>query len=179
MPTFVSSNSVNNNAQFNHDIGQIYVNHYHWLVRKLCKKLSCPQRSADLAQDTFISLLSGKNSYALEEIQEPRAYLTTIAQRTLYNFYKRQSLEQAYLDALSNSPQDFNLSVDDRLILLESLQQIDAMLDGLQEKVREAFLMSQLEGLTYSDIATKLKVNQRTVKRYMALAFEQCLMLVD
>lgn len=179
MPPFDRSNSININEQFNHDIGQIYVNHYHWLVSKLYKKISCSQRSADLAQDTFISLLSGKNRYALEEIQEPRAYLTTIAQRILYNFYKRQSLEQAYLEALSNSPQDLNLSVDDRLILLETLQQIDAMLDGLPDNIRRAFLLSQLEGMAYSEIASILKVSQRTIKRYMAQAFEQCLMLLD
>ena len=71
------------------------------------------------------------------------------------------------------------LSVEERFILLETLQQIDAMLDGLQDNIRRAFLYSQLEGLTYAEIALKLKVSQRSVKRYMALAFEQCLMLVD
>jgi RNA polymerase sigma-70 factor (ECF subfamily) len=52
------------------------------------------------------------------------------------------------------------------------------MLDGLGEKAREAFLLSQLEGLTYVEIAERLGVTDRTVKRYMAAAFEQCILLV-
>jgi len=160
-------------------ISQLYASNYSWLVNLLSKKLHCPQKAADLAQDTFISLLSGQSKQHVVDINEPRAYLTTIAQRILFNFYKRQSLERAYMEALSYLPEDFMLSIEDRLILLETLQQIDAMLDGLQESVRRAFLYSQLEGLTYAEIALKLNISQRSVKRYMALAFEQCLMLVD
>jgi RNA polymerase sigma-70 factor (ECF subfamily) len=37
-------------------------------------------------------------------------------------------------------------------------------------------LLSQLEGLGYSDIGARLGVTVRTVKRYMAAAFMQCLM---
>jgi len=160
-------------------ISQLYASNYSWLVNLLSKKLHCPQRAADLAQDTFISLLSGQSKQPVDDIYESRAYLTTIAQRILFNFYKRQSLERAYLEALSYLPYDIMPSVEDRLILLETLQQIDAMLDGLQNNVRKAFLYSQLEGLTYAEIALKLQISQRSVKRYMALAFEQCLMLVD
>ena len=53
---------------------------------------------------------------------------------------------------------------------------IDAMLDGLSGKTREAFLLSQLEGLTYSDIAQKLGVSASSVKKYVARAVEHCLL---
>ena len=69
-------------------------------------------------------------------------------------------------------------SVEDRLLILETLHQIDAMLDGLGAKVRTAFLLSQLEGLAYADIAARLNVSERTVKRYMVQAFEQCILLL-
>ena len=44
--------------------------------------------------------------------------------------------------------------------------------------VRRAFLWSQLDGLGYREIAERLQVSERTVKRYMAQAYEHCL-LVD
>lgn len=59
---------------------------------------------------------------------------------------------------------------------LELLQQIDAMLDGLNVKAREAFLLSQLEGLTYADIASRLAVSVSSVKKYIAKATEHCLL---
>lgn len=43
--------------------------------------------------------------------------------------------------------------------------------------MRRAFLWSQLEGLTYQQIAERLKVSERTIKRYMAQAYEHCLLV--
>ena len=50
------------------------------------------------------------------------------------------------------------------------------MLDGLNVKAREAFLLSQLEGLTYADIASRLAVSVSSVKKYIAKATEHCLL---
>ncbi|EPW6054432.1 RNA polymerase sigma factor FecI, partial [Shigella sonnei] len=52
----------------------------------------------------------------------------------------------------------------------------DSMLDGLNGKTREAFLLSQLDGLTYSEIAHKLGVSISSVKKYVAKAVEHCLL---
>jgi RNA polymerase sigma-70 factor (ECF subfamily) len=49
------------------------------------------------------------------------------------------------------------------------------MLTNLSPQIREAFLLSQLEGFTYQQIASKLGVCERTVKNYMSQAMLQCL----
>ena len=49
------------------------------------------------------------------------------------------------------------------------------MLCGLGDKVRRAFLMSQLEGASYAEIASTLGVTVSSVKKYMARATEHCL----
>ena len=49
------------------------------------------------------------------------------------------------------------------------------MLDALPAPVRRAFLLSQIEGLTYEAIAQDIGVSLITIKRYMARAFRQCL----
>ncbi|MNJ69247.1 putative RNA polymerase sigma factor FecI [compost metagenome] len=53
------------------------------------------------------------------------------------------------------------------------------MLDRLPHKARRAFLMSQLQGMTYAAIAAELEVSERMVKKYMAQAMLHCLMLLD
>jgi RNA polymerase sigma-70 factor (ECF subfamily) len=50
------------------------------------------------------------------------------------------------------------------------------MLDGLGAKPKQAFLMSQLEGLTYAEIARRLEVSVSSVNKYMARAIERCLL---
>ena len=51
------------------------------------------------------------------------------------------------------------------------------MLDSLPSVARQAFLLSQLDGLTYAQIASELDVSLITVKRHMLRAFRACLTL--
>ena len=44
--------------------------------------------------------------------------------------------------------------------------------------VRQAFILSQLEGLTYAQIAARLQVTVRTVNNYMLKALEHCYLIV-
>lgn len=60
-------------------------------------------------------------------------------------------------------------------MILEALYRIDAMLASMPDKTRQAFLMSQIDGMTYPQIAIELKVSVITVKRYMRDAFLACL----
>ena len=53
-------------------------------------------------------------------------------------------------------------------------QPIDRLLDGLKPAVREAFLLSQLDGMTYKLIGRDLGVSEVTVTRYIAKAFHHC-----
>lgn len=166
-------------------IQTLYRNHHGWLYGWLRKKLGDAHHAADLAHDTFLRILTSHGSAhdkdqgsQLGALREPRAYLTTVAGRVLLNHYRRLSLEQAWVATLAQLPESHAPSPEDRLIILETLHEIDAMLDDLPTKARTAFLLSQVEGLTYAEIAEQLGVAVRTVKRYMAQAFEECLMLV-
>lgn len=66
-------------------------------------------------------------------------------------------------------------SPEQRALVLETLHEIDAMLDALPPIVRRTFLLSQLDGVKYEDIAQQLEISLTSVKRYMAQAFRQCL----
>ncbi|AWA39739.1 sigma-70 family RNA polymerase sigma factor [Pseudomonas sp. 22105] len=159
-----------------HSLHDLYRDHRGWLENWLRRRMGNAWDAADLSQDTFLRVLG--SSQALVDMREPRAYLLTVGKRLLSNFYTRRSLEQAYLNALAQLPEDCVPSPEQRWILLETLQALDELLDGLPRAVRRAFLWSQLEGLGYREIAERLQVSERTVKRYMAQAYEHCL-LVD
>lgn len=154
----------------------LYRDHHGWLLTWLRRRMHDTHGAADLAQDTFMRLLTARE---LPALQEPRAYLTTVAKGVLINWYQRQALERAYLDALATLPEALAPSPEQRTELLQTLHEIDAMLDALPPLVRRAFLMSQLDGRVYEDIACELKLSLSTVKRYMAQAFRQCLALMD
>ncbi|MBV7482738.1 sigma-70 family RNA polymerase sigma factor [Bordetella sp. BOR01] len=157
-------------------VAQLYDAHHGWLSSWLRKRLANSADAADLAQDAFAGILVACRRHALPDLREPRAYLTTIAKRLVVDLYRRHALERAYLDALAQVPDAHAPSEEQRLIILQSLQEIDALLDALPAKVRGAFLLSQLDGLTYEQIAAHMEISVRTVKRYMAEAFRHCIL---
>ena len=140
----------------------LYSDHHHWLTGWLRRRLGCPQNAADLAQDTFVKVLVSRQA---ARIDEPRAFLTTIARRVLCNHYRRQDVERAYLEALASLPEREVPSEETRAIVLETL---------VEPLAKETFLLAQLDGLGYAEIATQLGISLSSVKRYMLKAAQRC-----
>ncbi|MFA5496068.1 MAG: sigma-70 family RNA polymerase sigma factor [Porticoccaceae bacterium] len=153
------------------EIRVLYSNHHGWLQAWLRKKLGCAHSAADLAHDTFVRLLAREEALA---IQEPRAFLATVARRVLANHWRRQQLERAYLEALATVPEALAPSEEERALLLETLHEIDRLLDGLPVPVKRAFLLTQLDGLNHAQVAAAMGVSSTTVKRYLVKAARHC-----
>jgi RNA polymerase sigma factor (sigma-70 family) len=150
----------------------LYCEHHGWLQGWLRRRIGNAFDAADLAHDTFVRVLAGGEPPG--GLIEPRAFLTTVAQRVLANHWRREKLERAYLDALAHAPQTLQLSPEDRAVLLEALLEIDRLLDGLSPIVKRAFLLTQLDGLKHAEVAEVLGISITTVKRYIVKAGEQC-----
>ncbi len=97
----------------------------------------------------------------------------------MINWFQRQSLERAYLEALASIPEELAPSPEQRYLVLETLHEIDTLLSRLPDPVRQAFLLAQVEGLKYEAIAERLGVSLGSVKRYMQQAFRHCLELME
>ncbi len=150
----------------------LYRDHHAWLRSWLAGRLGCREVAADLAQDTFARLLSGRD---LQGLLEPRAYLTTVAKGLMANWCRRQSLERAYLESLAALPEPCTPSAEQQALVCEALQLIDAMLDGLPPDARRVFLLAQFEGIGYDEISRRLGISLSTVKRHMKRALVGCL----
>ena len=154
-----------------HPVESLYHDHHSWLTGWLRRRLGCPDSAADLAQDTFIRVLSSREPAV---IIEPRAFLTTLAKRVLFNHYRRQDLERAYLDTLAQMPEMVAPSEEDKAIILQTLIELDHLLDGLPRLVKRAFLLAQVDGMTYPQIAAELSISVATVKRHLHKAALRC-----
>jgi len=154
-----------------HSVESLYHAHHSWLTGWLRRKLGCPDSAADLAQDTFIKVLTACEPPL---IIEPRAFLTTLAKRVLFNHYRRQDVERAYLETLAQMPEMVAPSEEHKAIILQTLVELDELLDGLPRQVKRAFLLAQIDGLTYPQIAAELGISVATVKRHLNKAAMRC-----
>ena len=154
-------------------LGALYRDHRSWLHGWLSGRVGCRETAADLTQDTFVRLAGDRD---LQALREPRAFLTTVARGLAANWFRRQSLERAYLQQLASLPEPVLPSLEEQAVVREALQQIDAMLDALPRVVRQVFLLAQFEGLRQEAIAARLGLSLSTVKRHFKRALLQCLL---
>jgi len=154
----------------------LYSEHNGWLKSWLRARVGNANDAADLAQDTFVRLLASRD---IEQIREPRTYLSAIARALMIDKFRRRALEQAYCEALALHPEPMDISPEKRLLILETLVAIDSMLDGLGERTRQIFLSVQLEGLSYVATGKRLGVSVTTVKKHVIRAMTHCLLLTE
>lgn len=156
------------------DAQSLYSDHHGWLHNWLRGRLGNAADAADLAQDTFLRVLLRPERV---ELHTPRAFLRTVARGLVIDHWRRQELERAYLESLAHLPEAQAPSAEDRHNILQLLENIARLLEGLKPKVRRAFLLAQCEGMPHARIAEELGVSVRSVERYIAEALFHCYQL--
>lgn len=149
----------------------LYSAHHSWLNRWLRSRLGNAADAADLAQDTFVRLLQKTERL---ELKAPRAFLRSIASGLVIDHWRREEIQRAYLESIAHLPEALAPSTETRMLVLELLEEIARLLDGLKPKVRQAFLLAQCDGLAHKQIALQMGVSLRTVERYIAQALYHC-----
>lgn len=171
-----SSFVATGNSIFQQKLSQLYSQNYTWLHTWLRKKMLCEHSSADVAQDTFVRVLTSKN--ALENMREARAYLTSIAKNLLIDRVRRQTLEKAYLAELAITIEDFagtsTPSLEEIHATIRILEQVCLVLEGLPVKAQHAFIRHYIEGETQVNIAKELNVSTKMVQKYLVQALLKC-----
>ncbi|MDZ5604574.1 sigma-70 family RNA polymerase sigma factor [Pseudomonas sp. RP23018S] len=158
-----------------HSVHRLYLQHSPWLLRFLGRRLGNRMDAPDLLHDTFMRVL-GRPCLSTDEAGE-RSFLAAIASGLCIDRWRRQEVERAYLAVLANQPIAVQPSPEHSALVLETLVEVDAMLASLPMKVREAFILAQLDGMPYHQISERLGVSERMVKKYMAQAFVHCAVL--
>lgn len=151
----------------------LYQGHHGWLLGWLRRRLHCPHNAADLAQDTFIRVLTAGPYVAP---CEPRAFLATVARRLIIDNGRRKRLEQAYREELEQWTCRLEHAPSPEQILqaVQLLEGIDWALARMKPRVRETFILRHFEGFNQNEIATHLSVSLRTVQMDLVLALEAC-----
>jgi len=154
-------------ADFSCAINRLYQENQPWLRGWLYSRLGCSEAAADLAQDAYVRLLkTGK----VPPKAESRRFLTRIAKGLMIDSYRRQQIERAYLESLSQMPETYAPGPETHHAIIETLVEIDS----LPDKVRKALLLRQLEGHSYAVIAKELRVSVSSVEKYVARGLTIC-----
>lgn len=156
-------------------VASLYSDHHHWLKAWLLRRLHNRGDAEDMAHDTFLRVLVSRRDYSLHD----RALLTTIAKGLVVDHWRRKAVERAYLDALAQIPEALVPSPEERLVVIQALMQIDALLAAMPARTRQVFLLAQLDGLTLQQIAGQTGMPVITVRRHIHKALCHCMQALD
>ncbi len=97
---------------------------------------------------------------------ELSAYLYTSVRYKILDIIKHQDVEKKYLDSLWDYKEEDKV-IADHLVREKQLAYIIQMeIDKLPNRIKEAFLLSRRENLTYTEIAKKLEIDKQSVRSY-------------
>lgn len=155
------------------EIEDLYQAHCGWLRAWLMRRLGSDSDAADLTQDAFLRLLVAPRGF--DSPQGARAYLRSMGKGLCIDLWRRREVERAWRETLTQHA--VAPSPEQQAIVIETLLEVGAMLRRLPPKVADAFMMAQVEGLKYREIAERLGVSERMVKKYLAQALVHCALL--
>jgi RNA polymerase sigma factor (sigma-70 family) len=161
---------------FKHAIHTLYEDHQPWLFQWLKRKMQCTEQAAEVTQDTYVRVLQTGHT---PPNTEGRAHLVQIAKGLMIDRFRRSAVERAYLESRVNNAEFFHPSPEEEKLILEALIAVDTALSELNKRTRTVFLMSQLDGLTYSTIAQELGISFSTVRKDMFTALKACNKALD
>ncbi len=174
---FVDSAAMNFNVEKQVWFSQIYRSQQTTLLSWFKHKIQHHHQSEDLSQEVFYRAL--KSGYCFQKIKEPQAWLMGIAKHVIIDHWRRQHIENLYLDALQHLPEEYYPSAEHEVYIQETLYQVHLILEKLPTRTAQVFLMSQLDGMTYREISEKMNISEATVKRDMKHAFLACIDLYN
>jgi len=150
----------------------LYREHHGWLVQMLRRRLSGnSENAADLAHDTFERVMRSESRAAFAE---PRGFLTTVAKRLLIDQSRRRAIEQAYLETLAARAEEVEPGPETHALVVEALDAVCRMMEQLPPRVRQVFVLAQVEGLPYLAVAERLGVSVAAVQRDIVKAWQHC-----
>ena len=155
-----------------HDrVRDLYSDHHAWLRGWLRTRLSNAFDAADIAHDTFVRvLISGRVPAA----PDSRRHLRIVAHGLVVDLHRRRTIESAYLETIARLPETQVPSEQVRAEIIETLLQVDAILDTLPARARTALLLQRVDGLSQREIARRMKVSVSSVEKYIAAALVAC-----
>lgn len=137
------------------------------LIRLLRRSVRNQNDVDDLCQDIYVRIYEA----ARREIPHPaKPFVFAIARNLLVDRVRREHVVPieavADLDALGiaiDAPEP-----DQAIIAREELRKLQHALDLLPRRCRQAVLMKKIDGLSRSEIATRMGITEKTVKRHLA-----------
>lgn len=149
---------------------ELYTRHWEQMATYVLRVIRSDAEAQDIVQEVFISLWKRRETL---DIPGPlAAYLLRSVRNLALRYIEKNITKNNFLKGFSRHLSGFDFSEVDPLEARELEAKIDHAVQSLPPKMREIFLLSRMENLSYRDIAERLGIADTTVKKQVSNALK-------
>jgi RNA polymerase sigma-70 factor (family 1) len=149
---------------------EIYNRYWDGLYIHCLKMLKDESEAQDLVQELFISLWEKSNELDLKV--NVAGYLYVTARHRVLNAIRKRNNYDKFIENLSDYIVVLDGSILDQISEKELSAAIDNEIENLPDKMKAVFICSRKEYLSHREIAEKLGISDKTVKKQVANAIK-------
>jgi RNA polymerase sigma-70 factor (ECF subfamily) len=141
-------------------------------VKAFARRLLIKDQDAeDVAQDIFLKIMDKPKIW--RDPEQSDKYLFTMTRNYIFNIIKHRSIERRYeTAAFMELPVMGELEPVDKLYAKEIELLVLHAIEQLPPQRKTIFKMSRIEGLSNAQIAERMNLSVRTIKRHIYLALK-------
>lgn len=132
------------------------------------KMIRTPTQAEEITHEIFIKIWKHRDK--LPAIDQPEAYILTIAARHTLDQIKKRLNENKMLQGLSASKENSHNDTEEKLLLRDRAALVQQAVHQLPPQQRSVYELSRHEGMTYEQIAAQLQISPNTVRNHLVKA---------
>ncbi len=155
------------------NLKEIFEAHYSPLCNYANNMIKDKHIAKDIVQSVFVKLWENEK---IEELTNPAAYLLKCVRYKCIDYLKRPARKR---EILSDKLPDIRKEETPSIKEADILPMLHFFADQLPTKMRQVFLMSRQQGMTYKEIAEELNISTKTVENQMGTALKKLRILLQ
>ena len=149
--------------------------HHHAVLRFLRRRGATVEDARDLAQDAYVRFLKYEGATTIES---PSAMLFRIAGNVAADHGRAAALRRRSCSFAAGAHdaelQSEQPSAERELAAEQIVTAVRCAIAALSTPCRTVFLLSRIDGLTYSEIASRCGISVKTVEKHVSRALRVC-----
>jgi len=154
------------------DLGRLFASEGPRLLRRL-RRFRGRVPAEDVVQAAFTKMLE----IDVSEVEDPRAYLTTLTQNLAIDELRNQSragIASVSEERFERLGSEMVLTPEEMVIEGERFAHVTAAFLQLPRKERLAVVLFKLKGLSHEEVGGRLGIPRHSVPRYLSRALTKC-----
>ncbi len=147
----------------------LYLQYRQLVYTGVWKLMKCHDTSQEILQDVFVKVW--QNRAKIDTSKSFRAYLYTISQSTVYDYFRRIASDQAKVNQFSKNYSAIKTNeIEEQIAFKEVQQHLDTILESMPERCRQVFVLCKIEGRSYDEVAKLLNISTATINNHIVKA---------